>query len=585
MEKEMIQFIKENNLNPFNLYKTPVKASGESIFKTRDGKSVYNRVLSKISNYFYFSDSSNLLNCFEFTKDIEKLKKRQEFYKQIARNLKNDFLKDLKKPRAIWKPRYGIVAATDNEDTFSKLKNLDIPVKFLLNEQDVLDLENYEIVQAVDVEQFSSLIEQLPQSVFLDSIDDVYLERYLEILSGWSDNFRILENIENQEAKQIINELRPLLELIGIGRKEKISRNIIEDRVDLINEEISKKIKDLNVSGETLFSMLSQNKLPKEIDKIVEDVINNSNMHYELFNAGIPVRINEEELEKFIRMQDANENTDFAERIKKNSRLLKQVPEKLERLSNLILYYDFIAGISRFIENNNYWPEFSNEFKIENSKNIFLENPQAISFYLNENERCSILTGANSGGKTTLIEHIIQLIGLTNLGFPLNGMIKMPVFSEVYYFAKNKGSASKGAFETLLSQMSEIKVASPDKSGGPDNTLILADEIEAVTEPGVAGKIISATSNYFIEKNCFLIIATHLGYEIKDILPIKARIDGIEAKGLDENNELIVDHNPVLGRLANSTPELIVEKMANSGKHEYFRYLHQYLKENGKKQN
>ncbi|MFA5259007.1 MAG: hypothetical protein WC402_02940 [Candidatus Pacearchaeota archaeon] len=576
MEKELIEFILENNLSPFNLYKTPVKASSESIFKTRDGKTVYNKVLSKISNYFYFADTSNILSCFEFTKDIQKLKQRQEFYKKITGNLKNDFLKDLKKPKPIWKPRYGVVAATENEDTFSKLKNLDIPVKFLLNEQDVLDLANYEIVQAVDVEQFSSLIEQLPQGVFLDSIEDVYLERYLEILSGWNDNFKVLENIENPEAKQIISELKPLLELIGIGKKEKITRSMIEDGVELINEEVSSKIKDLNVSGETLFSMLSQNKLPKEIDKIVEDSIKNSNLPYQMFEAGIPVKINEEELENFIRLQDANENTDFAERIKKNSKLLKQVLEKLERLSNLILYYDFIAGISNFIENNKYWPEFSSELKIENSKNIFLESPQAISFYLNENERCSILTGANSGGKTTLIEHIIQLIGLTNLGLPLNGMVKIPIFSEVYYFAKNKGSASKGAFETLLTQMSEIKPG--------ETTLILADEIESVTEPGVAGKIISATSKYFIEKNCFLIIATHLGYEIKDILPKGARIDGIEAKGLDENNELIVDHNPVLGRLANSTPELIVEKMANSGTHDYFKYLNNYLKENGKKQ-
>ena len=94
-------------------------------------------------------------------------------------------------------------------------------------------------------------------------------------------------------------------------------------------------------------------------------------------------------------------------------------------------------------------------------------------------------------------------------------------------------------------------------------------------------KIIAATAEYFISKNCFLIIATHLGYEIEKVLPSRARIDGIEAKGLSENNELIVDHNPVLGRLANSTPELIVEKMANSGKHDYFLYLNSYLKKNG----
>ena len=74
-------------------------------------------------------------------------------------------------------------------------------------------------------------------------------------------------------------------------------------------------------------------------------------------------------------------------------------------------------------------------------------------------------------------------------------------------------------------------------------------------------------------------IATHLGYEIKDVLPEKARIDGIEAKGLDENFNLIVDHNPVLGRLAHSTPELIVEKMANSNDSEYFKHLNRNLKE------
>ena len=139
------------------------------------------------------------------------------------------------------------------------------------------------------------------------------------------------------------------------------------------------------------------------------------------------------------------------------------------------------------------------------------------------------------------------------------------MFSEVYYFAKNKGSASKGAFETLLSQMSQIKTG--------EKTIILADEIEAVTEPGVAGKIISATADYFISKGCFLVIATHLGHEIKDSLPAFSRIDGIEAKGLDENNELIVDHNPVLGRLAHSTPELIVEKMAKMHGTEYFLNL------------
>jgi dsDNA-specific endonuclease/ATPase MutS2 len=211
----------------------------------------------------------------------------------------------------------------------------------------------------------------------------------------------------------------------------------------------------------------------------------------------------------------------------------------------------------------------SNEFVIYSSKNLFLDKPQAISFSLDDKSRCSILTGANSGGKTTLLEHIIQLIALQQVGLPVSGNVKMPIFTEIYYFAKNKGSASKGAFETILTQMSKIKTG--------EKTLILADEIESVTEPGVAGKIIAATADYFIRQGCFLVIATHLGKEIQNYLPALARIDGIEAKGLDENYELIVDHNPVIGRLANSTPELIIEKMAQTGD-DYLKFVRDWVK-------
>ena len=109
-------------------------------------------------------------------------------------------------------------------------------------------------------------------------------------------------------------------------------------------------------------------------------------------------------------------------------------------------------------------------------------------------------------------------------------------------------------------------------------TLILADEIESVTEPGVAGAIVCATADFFIKRGCFMVIATHLGKEIQKNLPKYARIDGIEAKGLDENYNLIVDHNPVLGRLANSTPELIIEKMVNSYKTDYFNHIYSFIK-------
>ena len=332
-----------------------------------------------------------------------------------------------------------------------------------------------------------------------------------------------------------------------------------------INEVITDKIKEMTISGEGLMKMLSEGKMPPAILDIVRGAIEESGLSEHIFNLQIPVTIDYKELEDQIKRQSASEFTDLAERVKRGAEDLKKVPILLEKLSAYLLIEDFSLGVSSWIGSGKSYPSYSDNLHFDNASNMFINKAQKISFQLDNFSRCSILTGANSGGKTTLLEHVLQNISLFRLGLPILGEVHMPVFSDVYYFAKTKGSTSKGAFETLLTQMSKIKPGT--------KTLILADEIEAVTEPGVAGKIISATAEYFIKRNCFLILATHLGEEIAKSLPENARVDGIEAKGLDEEFNLIVDHNPVLGRLAHSTPELIVERMSNTYPEEYFKYL------------
>lgn len=570
MKKEIINFIEANNLSPFNKYKTQIKKENNSIFKTSDAKSVHNKVLSLISNNFCFADTSNIFNYFNFTQDKNEIKKRQDFFKSITKT-DNSFLKSIQKLKPCWKPKYGIIVVTEDEKTFSHLKELSCPVKFLISMDDAEELEKYDIVQVLECENFNPVLERLPQTVFLNSIDEAYLERYVELLSSWKENIELIEkNKTNQEIEKIIMELKPLFYLFNKSPLAIISKKEIEDNLETINQGISLKLKEMNFSGEKLFEILSMGKLPLEVEKIISSEIKKTGVPENIFNISIPVTIDEAELEKMIRLQSSNEFTDIAKSIKKHSKELKQVPGKLEELANLLIGFDFESGISNFTNSSNFFPDASDWLRIEDSCNIFLERPKPISFYLNEEYRCSILTGANSGGKTTLLEHILQLISLFQLGLSVNGNVKMPIFSEIYYFAKNKGSASKGAFETLLTQMSKIRPGT--------QTLILADEIEAVTEPGAAGKIVASSADYFIKQNCFLVIATHLGQEIEKMLPQRARIDGIEAKGLDENFELIVEHNPVLGKLANSTPELIVEKMAISQKSDYFNYIHNYIK-------
>ncbi len=567
MREAILNFIRENNLSLFE--RNTARAQTNSSFKTKDAKDVQSKVLDIISNNFIFNDTKQILKLFSFSNSPGEIKKRQTFFKSLSFS-ENNFLKTLQKPRPFWRPKYDIVAATEDEQTLIQLQRLNCPVVFINSESDLAALDRYELVQVIDCENFSMALERLPQAMFVNNIENIFLERFLISLSGWKNNLEVLKSSSlTQDLASKIGILNSLISLIDERKEKKISYLEVETAMESINRALLDTIKNMTLSGESVLSLLSKG-IPKEIKSLIEIEIKKSEIPEELFEFSIPLKIDEKELEIYLKRQSAKEFTNASAIVNKNADKIKDIPKSLQTLQEELVYFDFVSGISKFIKNLESFPQISAELSISNSKNLFLSSPQPISFNLSGEFRCSILTGANSGGKTTLIEHLLQLVVLSQIGLPTSGQLDIPLFTDVYYFAKNKGSMSKGAFETLLTQMSEINPG--------EKTLILADEIEAVTEPGVAGEIIVSTAEFFLKQNCFLVVATHLGQEIQHLLPKGCRIDGIEAKGLTENYELIVDHNPVLGRLANSTPELIVEKMAKSLKKDYFIWLHENLK-------
>jgi len=568
MKKELWQFLEENNLSPFSRTKTATKPN-PSIYKTKDAKSIHTKFLNTISKNFIFAETSNLLNCFSFTLDPQEINYRQNFSREIQ-NQPVSKLPEIEKPRPTWKAPYNTTIVTEDDRVFSELQKKGAPVKFIISETDVKSLEDYDTVQIIECEQFGRVLEQLPQGIFLSSTDEAYLEQYVEQLSGWQNNFDLLESTLDPEIKQLIEEIKPLFSLLDKNNTEKISEESVEHSLIQINEEISERVKALTLSGDSLMEILAKGTLTPELKEIVKEAINKTDLPRNFLIPRIPVSIDKEELQNTIRAQEMKGFTFVSEKIRDQANALITLPGKLKRLEKLLILADFKSGLAHWMKNKTALPKISETFSLRESPNIFLNNPQPITFHLNSEHRCSILTGANSGGKTTLLEHIIQAISTAQLGLPINGQTQVPLFSEIYYFAKSKGSNDKGAFEMLLTQMSQIKTGA--------KTLILADEIEAVTEPGVAGKMITATADFFIKRGCFLVIATHLGQEIIKSLPRGARIDGIEAQGLDANNELIINHNPVLGKLANSTPELIVEKMARASDSEYFQHINSFLK-------
>jgi DNA mismatch repair protein MutS2 len=574
MRKELREFVLDNELGIFDSGGS-VRSLKCSFFGTKDVRDIYRRVLGRLSS-FVFDDSVRVWNFFGMDVDSKEIFRRQEFFRGVSSSklVVDSILKKLERPRKSWAPKYDVVVVTESEESFVKLNKLACGVVLISSQNDVADLERYDVVQCVDCEEYRGILERLPQSVFLSSLEDAYLERFLEELSSWRANFALLNGVDvSRELRDVLDELIEPFALLENKEGRVLTEGEVEQALEDINEDVSESIKDKMISGADMMRMLGEGKMGNELLEIVRGSIEATGLPEHIFNIGIPVSIDYKELEEQIRLQSANEYTDVAERIKRNASRLKGIPEILRRLEAEILIEDFCCGVVDSVfggcdstsVKKTIFPKVGEELLLEDCENLFLKNPQPVSFILDNENRGSILTGANSGGKTTLLEHVLQNVVLMKLGLGVVGNFRSPNFNRVYYFAKNKGSASKGAFETLLMQLSQV-----EDSG---KTLVLADEIEAVTEPGVAGKIIGATVEYFVERKIYVVMATHLGAEVSKVLPEYVRIDGIEARGLDEDFNLIVNHNPVLGRLASSTPELIVERMARSNESEYFEFL------------
>ncbi|AKB13633.1 DNA mismatch repair protein, MutS family [Methanosarcina thermophila] len=183
--------------------------------------------------------------------------------------------------------------------------------------------------------------------------------------------------------------------------------------------------------------------------------------------------------------------------------------------------------------------------------------------------RVVLLSGVNSGGKTSLLELIAQCVILGYMGFPVPAKeLELGPVEEFYYFGKSKGTLDAGAFETTLKQFSMLSEVS--------GKLVLADELESITEPGASARIIAGILEYLYRNEQSLgIFVSHLSELILENTGAEVRVDGIEADGLDSNLELIVNRNPVYNRIARSTPELIVERLLRktTGKEQEF-YSH-----------
>lgn len=175
----------------------------------------------------------------------------------------------------------------------------------------------------------------------------------------------------------------------------------------------------------------------------------------------------------------------------------------------------------------------------------------------------TLLSGVNSGGKTSTLDLAALVVVLAQMGMPVPAeSATVERFEEIHYYAKSQGTLDAGAFEATLRDFGDLVE-------GADGRLVLVDELESITEPGASAKIIAGILEALDGQDATAVFVSHLAREIRTAADFDVVVDGIEAAGLVEG-ELRVNRSPRKGHLARSTSELIVEKLADDRGGEFY---------------
>jgi hypothetical protein len=168
-------------------------------------------------------------------------------------------------------------------------------------------------------------------------------------------------------------------------------------------------------------------------------------------------------------------------------------------------------------------------------------------------DRVAVVTGANSGGKTTLLETLCQVSLLAQMGLPVPAERAQVSPVDAVVFHRRHASFNAGVLESTL------RTIVPPLTER-ERTLMLVDEFEAITEPGRAADLLHGLVTLTVDRDALGAFVTHLADDLEP-LPEKARTDGVFARGLTPDLELEVDYQPQFDTVGKSTPEFIVSRL------------------------
>jgi hypothetical protein len=386
----------------------------------------------------------------------------------------------------------------------------------------------------------------------------------------WADRAWAETNRELLEALSHLAELldtddhaTPILEALDEEGVEEIPDlgEIARECVETANETVEEEIEDVSISGQDVLEVM-QGGRSKAVQAVISDAHQEARELFKErtdlvgapFTDEYPLEVDHQKLERLEREQRQDRALERYRAAREVAAAVREHREGVEAMVADAIELDRWQAIARTAHELGLGvPQPADSFSVEGALHLALR-PEGTRVDYPLPDGVALLTGANSGGKTTLIETLAQVAWLAHLGLPVPAdEADVPVLEGLAYYERPR-QLGAGAFEGFLRTIEDLLLDGED-------VLVLADELEAMTELEAAAAILAEVVDRLDDREAPAVLVTHLAPYILE--HVDARTDGIEAQGLDEDNELVVDRTPKVDVVARSTPELILQRLRN----------------------
>jgi len=593
----------------------------------KHSRTILNGIILKASSYAVSRKSAyEILSKLHPVSTKEEILRRQELIRNYFRALLGSDIEEMRNllekalsVELVFKEKLtDRVIVTDNSDDYKILRTISniCPVTMVTSEEDISAL-----LRMYDIVIFYSSDENVPRedlsdAFFLNEIREEYVapERVLnslrENLEGLHAVMKLLELIPEDDMKQLIDVKvirKAVLDEKVKGIAERIKTisaldGVIEEMLNDANRRILEKAEQYEIrlkGSELLEALVRGSDSISEIMKGLEDIKSlieeeamgiESNVEKILGHAGegivirtYPIRIDDE---RYRELKEASIRELKRELFRISLSLVRTIISQVDLIRKAMekmKFLDAMQSLYLFVSRGPWcFPKiFNGGIGFIGGRNPFLDNPQPVTYAIGklpgdvdirlDESSVTLLTGANSGGKTTLLETMLSFQLMGQAGFPVPAeKAWLDIVDIVRYYKGSRRSLSAGAFEQSLKSLVSILTAKGKK-------LVLIDELaESMTEPGAAATIISEIIKILRDQGDYCVLVTHLGRDILARVP-DLRVDGIEAKGLDHSFRLIVNRQPIFGKIGRSTPELIVKRLYNVEKNRKRKIIYEKI--------